>query len=112
MKKVLVFGGAGFIGANLCRKLLKEGYFVTCFDNFSSGNRANIDKINNENFEIINRDICKNIELENDYDYVINLACPASPKYYLNKPLDTAMASTVGVSLSLKHTQPNEKGTL
>lgn len=109
LKKIIVFGGAGFIGANLCRKLLKEGFYVTCFDNFSSGSKANIDKINNENFEIINQDICKNIKLKNDYDYVVNLACPASPKYYLNKPLDTAMASTIGVLNVLNFVKKNRK---
>jgi len=112
LKRVLVFGGAGFIGTNICKKLLLENFFVTCYDNFSSGKKKNIDNIDSDNFEIIEGDICKEISLKNNYEYIINLACPASPKYYLSKPIDTALASTVGILNILNFTRENKKTIL
>ena len=95
--KILVTGGAGFLGSNLCKKLLEnEENYVICMDNFSSGKMENIqDLINNERFELINNDITKNIDIE--VEQIYNAACEASPKFYQSdhlKTFDTCIAGT------------------
>lgn len=112
LKKVIVFGGAGFIGANICNELLDKNFLVTSFDNFSSGNEKNFKNIDNANFTSIKADICQKISIKNDFDYIINLACPASPKYYLSKPIDTALASTIGVLNILEFTKKNKNSVM
>jgi UDP-glucuronate decarboxylase len=98
MKKILITGGAGFIGSHLCNFYLDKNFNVTCLDNLSSGNINNLTKFqDNKNFQFINFDISNGIEIKNNFDIVLNFACPASPKYYLKHPLDTAAASIKGV---------------
>ena len=98
MKKVLITGGAGFIGSHLCNYYLSQNYFVHCMDNFSSGNHNNIKKyLNDKRFKVIEHDISDPLKIKNDYDYILNFACPASPKYYLANPLSTAKASVNGI---------------
>ena len=87
-KRILVTGGAGFIGSYLCEKLVKKGNYVICCDNFYTGNKDNLVKIlNNKNFELIRHDITFPIYLE--VDEIFNFACPASPVHYQNDPVQT-----------------------
>lgn len=96
MKKVLVTGGAGFIGSHLCEKLLEKGYYVICVDNFFTGSMKNIQHLkSNNNFEIIRHDITLPLFIECDQIY--NLACPASPIHYQFNPIKTIKCNTVGM---------------
>lgn len=94
--KILVTGGAGFIGSHLCERLLEEGHTVICLDNFFTGQQRNIQHlIENKNFELIEHDIIEPIEI--DADQVYNLACPASPVHYQYNPIKTIKTSTLGM---------------
>jgi len=98
-KKILVAGGAGFLGAHLCERLLKEGNEVLCVDNFYTGNRDNLlGVIDHPNFEVIRHDIC--FPLHVVVDEIYNFACPASPPHYQRDPIQTAKTSFLG-SLNL-----------
>ena len=94
--KILVTGGAGFIGSHLCKRLLNEGHEVICVDNFFTGNKSNIlPLLDNPKFEMIRHDIIRPIFLE--VDQIYNLACPASPVHYQWDPIKTLLTSTVGI---------------
>jgi UDP-glucuronate decarboxylase len=94
-KRILVTGGAGFLGSHLCKKLLEEDNEVLCLDNFYTGSKENIiDIISNPYFEIIRHDITFPIFLE--VDQIFNLACPASPVYYQRHPIQTTKTSISG----------------
>ena len=94
-KRVLVTGGAGFLGSHLCEQLLKRGNHVICLDDFSSGFKENISIFEtNNNFEFIEQDIISPINLS--VDEIYNLACPASPKYYQKNPIKTLKTSVYG----------------
>ncbi len=94
-KRVLVTGGAGFIGSHLSERLLKKGYIVICLDNFFTGRRANIAHLlDNPDFELIRHDITLPILLE--VDEIYNLACPASPVHYQYNPVKTIKTSIMG----------------
>ncbi len=96
MKKVIVTGGAGFLGSHLCERLLEKGYDVICVDNYFSGRKENIlHMMGNPRFEVIRHDIVHPLYLEADEIY--NLACPASPVAYQYNPIKTIKTSTVGV---------------
>ena len=95
MKKILVTGGAGFIGSHLCERLLKEGNEVICLDNFFTGSKKNIAHLmDNQYFEVIRHDIEEPILLE--VDEIYNLACPASPIHYQFDPVKTVKTSVMG----------------
>ena len=94
--KILVSGGAGFIGSHLIKKLLDKGHFVYCIDNLSTGNLVNIKKyINNPNFEFINHDIINTLPHFN-IDLIFNLACPTKPIHYQMDPIKTMKTSVLG----------------
>jgi UDP-glucuronate decarboxylase len=94
-KRVLVTGGAGFIGAHLCGRLLAEGHEVLCVDNFYTGRRANIAHLlSNPLFEVQRHDICFPLYVE--VDRIYNLACPASPIHYQFDPVQTTKVSVHG----------------
>ena len=99
MKKILVTGGAGFLGSHLCEMLLAEGNQVTCLDNFFSGHKRNIAHlILQPNFELLVQDVTSPIQLS--VDEIYNLACPASPRLYQSFPIETFKTSILG-SLNL-----------
>jgi UDP-glucuronate decarboxylase len=94
--RILVTGGAGFIGSHLCERLLAEGHEVFCLDNFFTGRRENIlPLLNNHNFELIRHDVIEPILLE--VDQIYNLACPASPIHYQYNPVKTVKTSVMGM---------------
>jgi len=93
--RILVTGGAGFIGSHLCERLLKEGNEVLCLDNFFTGRRENIiHLLDNPRFELIRHDVTEPILLE--VDQIYNLACPASPVHYQYNPVKTVKTSVMG----------------
>ena len=95
MKKILVTGGAGFLGSHLCDKLLAEGNQVICLDNFFSGHKRNIAHlIPLPNFELLVQDVTSPIQLL--VDEIYNLACPASPRLYQSFPIETFKTSIIG----------------
>jgi UDP-glucuronate decarboxylase len=95
MKKILVTGGAGFIGSHLCKKLLDEGNDVLCIDNYFTGTKENIrDLFKSTYFEAIRHDICFPLYVE--VDEIYNLACPASPIHYQYDPVQTTKTTVHG----------------
>ena len=94
-KRVLVTGGAGFLGSHLCKRLIDDGKEVLCLDNYYTGRKDNIfHLIANNNFELIRHDISLPINLE--VDEIYNLACPASPPHYQHDPIQTTKTSVLG----------------
>ena len=95
MKKVLVTGGAGFVGSFLCDRLIDEGHEVIAIDNFFTGSKENLSQLSDEtNFELIRHDIVEPILLE--VDWIFNLACPASPIHYQYNPVKTVNTNVMG----------------
>jgi UDP-glucuronate decarboxylase len=106
MKKILVTGGAGFIGSHLCKKLVKEGHDVICLDNYFTGSKNNIiDLIGNPHFELVRHDITEPYQAE--VDYIFNLACPASPIHYQFNPVKTVKTSVMGAINMLELAEEN-----
>ena len=94
-KRVLVTGGAGFIGSHLCRRLLADGCEVLCVDNFYTGTRMNVDELlGNPKFELLRHDVT--FPLYAEADEIYNLACPASPVHYQFDPVQTTKTSVMG----------------
>ena len=94
--RILVTGGAGFIGSHLCRRLINEGHQVICLDNLFTGTRNNVkDLIDKSNFELIIQDVTQPIQLDN-IDQIYNLACPASPIHYQYNPVKTVETNVIG----------------
>lgn len=95
MSRILVTGGAGFIGSHLCERLLREGNEVVCVDNFFTGRRSNVvNLLENTSFELIRHDVIEPILLE--VDQVYHMACPASPVHYQYNPVKTIKTSVMG----------------
>lgn len=95
MKKILITGGAGFIGSHLCEKLLNEGNEVICLDNYFTGSKKNIvHLLGNPYFELVRHDITSPFYIE--VDQIYNLACPASPVHYQYNPIKTIKTSVMG----------------
>jgi UDP-glucuronate decarboxylase len=94
-KRILVTGGAGFLGSHLCERLLKDGQEILCVDNFFSGARGNISHLlSHPNMEVVRHDITFPLHVE--VDEIFNLACPASPIHYQFDPVQTTKTSVVG----------------
>ena len=94
-KRILVTGGAGFLGSHLCERLVAEGNEVICLDNYYTGSKNNIVHLmSNENFELLRHDICFPLYVE--VDEIYNLACPASPIHYQYDPVQTTKTSVHG----------------
>lgn len=93
--RILVTGGAGFIGSHLCDRLIADGAEVICLDNFFTGRKANIEHLlANPNFELVRHDVTQPILLE--VDQIYNLACPASPVHYQYNPIKTVKTNVMG----------------
>ena len=94
-KRVLITGGAGFVGSHLCEAILKRGDEVLCVDNFYTGSRRNVGHLmGNPRFELLRHDVCFPLHVE--VDEIYNLACPASPVHYQSDPVQTTKTSVVG----------------
>lgn len=95
MKRILVTGGAGFLGSHLCERLLNEGNEVLCLDNLFTGRKSNIHHLlDNKNFEFLRHDVTFPLFVE--VDEIYNLACPASPVHYQFDPVQTTKTSVIG----------------
>lgn len=93
--KILVTGGAGFIGSHLCQRLLADGHQVSCLDNLQTGSRDNIAVfLKNKNFRFIEQDVIDSLKI--DAEQIYNLACPASPVHYQADPVKTTVTSVMG----------------
>lgn len=108
MSRIVVLGGAGFLGSHLCDALVKRGDEVVAVDNFSTGSKANLQQLNTaKNFSVVDADICEPIEIAGRVELVFNFASPASPKKYLQIPIQTLQAGSLGtenaVQLALKN---------
>lgn len=96
MKRILVTGGAGFIGSHLCKRLVKEGHDVLALDNYYTGNKENVWELLKEpNFELVRHDVINPYWCE--VDEIYNLACPASPIHYQNDPIQTTKTAVFGI---------------
>lgn len=94
-KKILITGGAGFLGSNLCERLLNEGNKIICLDNFYTGFEKNVAHLmDHPDFELVNHDVEQPMDF--DVDQIYNLACPASPPHYQADPLKTTRTSIFG----------------
>ena len=95
MKRILVTGGAGFIGSHLCERLLASGHEVICLDNLFTGQKHNIEHLLSQpRFEFIRHDLVEPLLLE--VDQIYNLACPASPVHYQFNPVKTVKTNVMG----------------
>ena len=95
IKRILVTGGAGFLGSHLCERLVADGHDVICVDNFFTSQKSNlIHLIDHANFELIRHDITHKLFLE--VDEIFNLACPAAPGHYQFNPIKTMKTSVMG----------------
>lgn len=100
--RILLTGGAGFIGSHLCRKLLAGGHNVICVDNLITGAEANIRELfGHKEFTFINHDISNPLRISEPLDWVMHFASPASPKDYLQSPIETIKAGTLGTHVCL-----------
>lgn len=97
MKTILIAGGAGFIGINLCKRFLNEGNRIICVDNFYMSNKRNLEIFSSENFKLIEHDIITPFDIDEDIDEIYNLASPASPFTYKSNPLQTIKTNVHGV---------------
>jgi dTDP-glucose 4,6-dehydratase len=96
-KRILITGGAGFLGSHLCDRFIKEGYYVMAMDNLITGDLMNIEHLrSNESFEFIYHDVTKYIDIEGPLDYILHFASPASPIDYLRIPIQTLKVGALG----------------
>ncbi|WP_411766114.1 UDP-glucuronic acid decarboxylase family protein [Winogradskyella sp. A3E31] len=97
MKKVLITGGAGFLGSHLCDRFINEGFYVICMDNFITGDRGNIRHLLElSNFELIEHNITNFVSIDGNLDYILHFASPASPIDYLKIPIQTLKVGSLG----------------
>ena len=110
-KRILVTGGAGFLGSHLCDRLINDGHEVICLDNFFTGKKKNIAHLlSNPNFELMRHDVIQPIYAE--VDWIFNLACPASPIHYQRDPVRTIKTNVMGALNSLGLAKQNNARVL
>ena len=103
MSRVVVLGGAGFLGSHLCDALLRRGDEVVAVDNFCTGSKDNVKHLaSTKSFSLIDADICDGIPVAGKVDLIFNFASPASPKQYLKMPLETLRVGSVGTEYAIK----------
>jgi len=108
--RVLVTGGAGFLGSHLCEQLVNEGHYVICLDNLETSTLKNIERLGAGNFRFVNADITKKIKKEyqiGEIDWLFHLASPASPIDYLRLPLQTLQVGSYGTNNALEYAKEN-----
>ena len=97
MKRILIAGGAGFLGSHLCDFFLNKQFEVVCVDNLATGSTRNIEHLmGNNRFAYIEHDIINPLRVEQDFDYVLNFASPASPPDYHRLPIQTMLVGSMG----------------
>ena len=101
MSRVLITGGAGFLGSHLCEYFLKKGHEVIAMDNLLTGSTANIEHLQSERFKFIKHDVTEYIYLAGEIDYVLHFASPASPMDYLQLPIQTLKVGALGTHKAL-----------
>ena len=111
LSNLLVLGGAGFVGSNLCERLVGEGHHVTCVDNMATGSPANVQHLMKTNrLSLIQCDVAKPMKFSGKFDQIYNLACPASPPAYQADPIQTTKTSVLGainvLELAREHNAP------
>ena len=108
MKRAVVTGGAGFLGSHLCDGLIENGYEVVCFDNFLTGNPANIKHLEEKpEFSFIEHNVTEVLYLEGKVDVVLHFASPASPRDYLQMPIETLQVGSIGTNNALHLARAN-----
>ncbi len=108
-KKILVTGGSGFLGSHLVDRFIERGDSVICIDNLYTSTKDNISKhLDNNRFNFIEEDICSLKEINEEIEYIYNLACPASPIHYQKDPIKTSMTAANGTYNMLKLAKKNE----
>lgn len=101
-KKVLITGGAGFLGSHLCDRFIKEGYHVVCMDNLSTGSVRNIEHLfGNDRFTFVKHDVTNYIHIKGQLDLILHFASPASPIDYLEMPIQTLKVGSLGIHKAL-----------
>ncbi len=101
MKRTLVTGGAGFLGSHICEFLLNKGHEVIAMDNLSTGTVANIEQLQGGHFQFVKHDVTEYIYIAGDIDYIFHFASPASPKDYLEMPIQTLKVGAMGTHKAL-----------
>lgn len=99
--RVVVTGGAGFVGSWVCERLLELGAEVVCVDNFVTGSRDNISHLGSVRFQLLEQDVCEGLDVAEEVDWILHLASPASPLHYLRLPIETLRVGSLGTMAAL-----------
>lgn len=111
--RILITGGAGFIGSHLCERLVADGHSVVCVDNFLTGLESNLQRLkNNPCFQLLRQSICSPLEVEGPLDEILHFASPASPLDYAKYPIETLEVGSLGTLSALRLAQGKGAGFL
>ena len=109
--RVVVTGGADFVGSWLCERLVREGAHVTCVDSLVTGARENVAHLESHGLDLVRADVCEPLEVDGGVDLVLHLASPASPVHYLRLPLETLRVGSVGTVNARRAERAEESST-